>query len=463
MKVRELREVLKRKEARWTLSADLGDDDDVAALEAKFSLGALKAPPGAPTARAPRIRGPADAPVTVFDAGKARPLRETVAAVPAAWDWRNASGKNWITGARNQGGCGSCVAFAAIAAVEAHRRIELRNPAATADFSEAALFFSNDRQCNIGDPRYAWWVPAALDSLAVQGACGEEALPYRPVNQVAALEEGTYQTLRIRGYDSTTTAATMKRWLCEDGPLVATFAVYQDFFPFWSGSNGVYSHVTGTAVGGHAVLVVGYDDAQQCWICKNSWGTNPAHPDGCFRIAYGQGIEQRMYLPQSVYDVVTLDQIPYDPTKLRIVDEGARGWLLTDGRMRMKMFDNKVDARNGLCVARRHTAQCFVGRDNPRSNRIDYILEFWIGESGLPHLPLTKVDAIPYDPVQTRAVDANELGWRIQQGNSYLALAHDMDDSLAMLREFERHTRMCFIGRDNKRPNRKSYIMTYFE
>jgi len=41
--------------------------------------------------------------------------------------------------------------------------------------------------------------------------------------------------------------------------------------------------------------------------------------------------------------------------------------------------------------------------------------------------------------------------------------ADDMNDALAVVGIVERHTRMCFIGRGNRRPNRKSYIMTYWE
>jgi hypothetical protein len=356
------------------------------------------------------------------------------------------------------------VAFASLGAVEAHRRIESQNAAMPVDLSEAALFFSNDRQCLVTDPRFGWSVPPALDYLVGQGICDEVNYPYRDVNQTAALVDGTQRTLRIRGYDSTTSAATMKGWLCQDGPLVTTFTVYQDFDTFWGGSNGVYRHVSGNVRGGHAVLAVGYDDTQSCWICKNSWNTNASHPDGCFRIGYGQcGIDSRMYVIQNVYDIVTVDEIAYNPRTLRIVDQGASGWLLTDGASRMKMFDNKEDARNGMCVAHRYTRQGFVGRDNPRANRIDYIMEYWTGSSGLPLEPLTKVDAIPYNPVNVRAVDADALGWRIQDGNSSLLLAHDLDDALAMLWQVERHTRMCFIGRGNNRPNRKSYIMTYWE
>ena len=51
--------------------------------------------------------------------------------------------------------------------------------------------------------------------------------------------------------------------------------------------SGVYQHVSGGYAGGHCVSLIGYDDAQGCWIAKNSWGTDWGE-SGYFKIAYGQ-------------------------------------------------------------------------------------------------------------------------------------------------------------------------------
>ena len=464
MNVKEFRKILKSEKAGWSLPNDIPDETDLAELARPFPLGALTPLPGAMTARFPRMRRVPEDSFALWQPVMFRLVRPIVNARPGSWDWRNVHGQNWITPTKNQGGCGSCVSFAVAGAVEAHQRIETNNAGLNFDLSEAALFFANNRQCLPGDPRYGWWVPNALDYVVDEGVCFEANYPYQGVNQTAQLVEGTELTYKITGYDSTSQQSLMKRWLCEEGPLVTNFTVYDDFFVYWNGgANNVYTHTWGAVAGGHAVLTIGYDDAQSCWICKNSWG--PTHGnDGCFRIGYGQcGIDSRMYLVQDVYAVYTRDELPYNPTKLRIVDEGASGWLLTDGVSRMKMLNNKEDARNALRVARRHTRHGFVGRDNPRSNRLDYITEYWTGNSGLAHEPLTKVDCIPYNPTNVVAEDLDAKGWRLKEGSHWMLLAHDLNDALAILRVVERHTRMCFIGRDNTRPNRKSYIMTYWE
>lgn len=51
--------------------------------------------------------------------------------------------------------------------------------------------------------------------------------------------------------------------------------------------------------------------------------------------------------------------------------------IATDGRSRMIMLDNEQDAEAALALAKRHKAQCFIGRDNQRPNRCSYIVRYW--------------------------------------------------------------------------------------
>jgi len=76
----------------------------------------------------------------------------------------------------------------------------------------------------------------------------------------------------------------MKTWISTKGPMTACFVVYGDFRYYRS---GVYRHVSGEQLGGHCVTIVGYDDNQKCWICKNSWGAGWGE-NGFFKIGYGE-------------------------------------------------------------------------------------------------------------------------------------------------------------------------------
>merc|ERR1712050_164056 len=79
------------------------------------------------------------------------------------------------------------------------------------------------------------------------------------------------------------------------GSVTGAFTVYADFPTYKS---GVYKHTTGSALGGHAVELVGWgmDGSQKYWLVKNSW--NEEWGDGgFFKIARGTnecGIEDEL-------------------------------------------------------------------------------------------------------------------------------------------------------------------------
>lgn len=58
--------------------------------------------------------------------------------------------------------------------------------------------------------------------------------------------------------------------LVTNGPMYVAFTVYADFPTYKS---GVYTHQSGSALGGHAVTLVGYGelDGTKYWKIKNSW------------------------------------------------------------------------------------------------------------------------------------------------------------------------------------------------
>jgi C1A family cysteine protease len=218
------------------------------------------------------------------------------AGAPAAWDWRNVNGRNFVTRVRDQGSCGSCVAFGTVASIEASVRVHLDRPDFAIDLSEAQLFYcvarSQGRTC--GGPSGGWWVDPALNAFTGDGIADEACYPYVPGDQNCSNLCGDWRTRarRIESWKAMVTAESMKLWISSTGPLVACFTVYDDFFAY---TNGVYRHVTGAVAGGHCVCVVGYDDVEGCWICKNSWSPGWGQ-QGYFRIAYGEcGIDAKMW------------------------------------------------------------------------------------------------------------------------------------------------------------------------
>ncbi|HEX7077870.1 MAG TPA: C1 family peptidase [Candidatus Eisenbacteria bacterium] len=246
---------------------------------------------------------------------------------PSSYDLRNVGGKNFITPIRNQGGCGSCVAFGTAATVEGTQRVLRGDPNLAADFSEAQLFYciakSQGRNCANG-----WWVGPALDGFKNPGIVDEACFPYTAGDQNCKLcSDWQNRVTKITAWHTITNPSQMKEWLSGGkGPLATCFTVYDDFFSYRS---GVYHHVTGGLAGGHCVCCVGYDDTQRCWICKNSWGAGWGD-SGFFRIAYGDcGIDSTMWAVDGIE--ATGWQYNKRVIGLWAIDQTRNAWVYVDG------------------------------------------------------------------------------------------------------------------------------------
>lgn len=223
---------------------------------------------------------------------------------PERFDWREVDGGNWTTPIRNQGGCGSCAAFAAIGAMEAVADIHFGDPDLNLNLSEQHLFSCGCGACC----QTGWTVDQACAYLAEYGAPDEACFPYsgQDLSCSWTCSDWRSRTTKIScwnwvgGTSNVSTPAQIKEKLLE-GPLAASMMVYGDF-NYYQG--GVYEHVTGEKEAGHGVVIVGWDDTTDppCWICKNSWGTwwgeaGGGQPGGWFRIKMGTnhcGIEERV-------------------------------------------------------------------------------------------------------------------------------------------------------------------------
>ena len=97
--------------------------------------------------------------------------------LPDQYDWRDIDGKDWVTTVKDQKGCGSCVAFGTLSALEAVVQIEL-NQMIKCDFSESNIFFCGGGSCSSG-----WQVSEAVNFLEEFGVADESCFPYIPKNQ----------------------------------------------------------------------------------------------------------------------------------------------------------------------------------------------------------------------------------------------------------------------------------------
>ena len=245
-----------------------------------------------------------------LDPGEMERLHEAFEAVsceqcefPQAYDWRNVDGVDWTTPVREQGACGSCVAFGVLGAAECMVKWVGGDAAQDVDLSEAHLFFCGCGSCC----ETGWWPEDPLDFLAEPGVPDEACFPYQDRNMPCRDTCGDWSARAVRAsaWHEILDGDARRQWLSNIGPLVGAMAVYRDFFYY---TGGVYRPVSEDLAGYHAVTVVGFDQAQSAWLCKNSWGTGWGEA-GWFRLAYGScGIDTEF--PAWGLESVTVPQEP---------------------------------------------------------------------------------------------------------------------------------------------------------
>lgn len=169
-----------------------------------------------------------------------------------------AAGK--VSGVKNQGSCGSCWAFSAVAALESQERIA---GTGTTSFSEQQLVdcsrsFGN-QGCNGG------WMDQAFAYVAKNGITDSGAYPYTARDQACKTNTGAYH---IKGYKDTA-EGNCNEVISALGGRPLSVAVDATNWSFYAG--GVFRNCKRNL--NHGVLLVGID-ASGNWNIKNSWGTS---------------------------------------------------------------------------------------------------------------------------------------------------------------------------------------------
>lgn len=204
-----------------------------------------------------------------------------IGVLPTEIDWRDNNG-NFVSSVKNQGNCGSCVAFGSTAVFES--MIAIENQSNLYDLSEADSFFcsSHGTTCN------GWWPSSFYNANMNRGIIPETLFTYQqafgdgPICLI--LPNRLSYTFTYAKTSNVFSIEATKQYLVNFGPITGCFDVYEDFYAYKS---GIYKHVSGNFEGSHCICIVGYNDnnGNGYWICKNSWGDNWGL-NGYFNIAY---------------------------------------------------------------------------------------------------------------------------------------------------------------------------------
>jgi len=207
---------------------------------------------------------------------------------------------------RDQSACGSCWAFGAVEAMSDRYCIHLKK---NLSLSAAAMAFCCDDcgdGCNGGYPDAAW------QYWADNGLVEEGCWPY-PFPSCDHHIPGSKNPCPAQEYPSADCAnQCSKGWsgpswnqdlhkgasayslqgesdimaeIYKNGPVETAYTVYEDFLSY---KTGVYRHVSGSELGGHAVKFVGWgvENNVKFWLVANSWNAHWGDK-GFFKILRG--------------------------------------------------------------------------------------------------------------------------------------------------------------------------------
>ena len=177
----------------------------------------------------------------------------------------------------DQGQLGSCTGNAIAGAIQfAQMKERLAQT-----FTPSRLFiYYNERamEGTVGSDSGAQ-IRDGIKSVAKLGACPESMWPYditKFTDKPPAADYTAAAQHKVKTYSRLTQSLVLMKGCVASGyPYVFGFTVYESFeSPEVAKSGDVpMPKANDQPVGGHAVVAVGYDDAQQKFIVRNSWGS----------------------------------------------------------------------------------------------------------------------------------------------------------------------------------------------
>ncbi|XP_022932733.1 cathepsin B-like protease 2 [Cucurbita moschata] len=209
----------------------------------------------------------------------------------------------------DQGHCGSCWAFAAVESLSDRFCIHYNmNISLSVNDLLACCGFMCGDGCDGGYPISAWRY------FVRHGVVTEECDPYFDTDGCSHPGcEPAYSTPKcvrhcvdknqiwrkskhygVNAYRIKKDPYDIMAEVYKNGPVEVDFTVYEDFAHYKS---GVYKHIIGDELGGHAVKLIGWgtsDDGEDYWLLANQWNTGWGD-DGYFKIRRGTnecGIEE---------------------------------------------------------------------------------------------------------------------------------------------------------------------------
>ncbi len=240
--------------------------------------------------------------------------------LPATFSWMDRQGIDWLMPVRNQSQCGSCAAFGITGLLEFRVKQDLGEPGLEIDLSDSACLTCSGGDCDNGITFVEGLATLMALGLPTEGCApyGQGAMPGQVV--LTGCDEGCDGVDRGRVYledverivfdeqaSLADQVAAMKKAITAS-PLLVRLTVWSDLFSY---GGDVYVNADDdpeTALGFHALILIGWDDARQAWLVRNSWGPDWGN-DGYLWLGWGAAESHTLIYqalrtwPHALYDL----------------------------------------------------------------------------------------------------------------------------------------------------------------
>ena len=187
----------------------------------------------------------------------------------------NASSFNWrdlgmVTPIRDQKDCGSCWAFASSAVFESSSLIENNSTrdVSEQDVMDCAVSWSGCSGANWSD---------AFSYIEVDGTAPQSSLPYVARNRqcrsgIARPYHAVASAPLSADWKHIPSPKEIKSALCEHGPQYTGIIATNTFMAYAGSVYSQVEHVDFDSGGGHAIVIVGWDDSKRAWRIEELLG-----------------------------------------------------------------------------------------------------------------------------------------------------------------------------------------------
>lgn len=219
-------------------------------------------------------QAPSSAPTLVADTGMRLPDRVDL--------------RSLCSPVEDQGTINSCAANAVVGALEYHQRLAGH---AVTDLSRLYVYFNARKIGGTEAEDTGTYIHHVMASVLAFGACPEQMWPYQKAMWPTVPTKACYDTSIQFGavsYARTGSGMGAKAAVAAGLPVVFGVSLPHDMLTVEARDTGQVVTPRGVwpaPSGGHAMLIVGYDDTRGAWLVRNSWGPDWAE-QGHFWLAY---------------------------------------------------------------------------------------------------------------------------------------------------------------------------------